>query len=77
MTPKRTRPEAIPEHAQNNRQAPDQMAKYAKKHLQNYVHDKEPKNSTTVNSPIPINPPKAKNMDDYLAGSLKDRRKNK
>ena len=54
------------------------MAKYAKKHLENYVHDKEPKNSITVNnSPLPINPPKAKNMDDYLAGSLKDRRKNK
>ena len=77
MTFKRTRPEAIPEHAQNNRQAPDQMAKYAKKHLENYVHDKELKNSITVNSPIPINPPKAKNMDDYFAGLLKDRRNNK
>ena len=77
MTFKRIRPEAIPEHAQNNRQAPDQMAKYAKKHFENYVHDKELKNSITVNSPIPINPPKAKNMDDYSVGLLKDRRKNK
>ena len=53
------------------------MAKYAKKHLENYVHDKELNNSITVNSPTPINPPKAKNMDDYSVGLLKDRRKNK
>ena len=53
------------------------MAKYAKKYFENYVHDKELKNSITINSPIPINLPKAKNMDDYPAGLLKDRRKNK
>ena len=53
------------------------MAKYAKKHLENYVYDKELKNSITVNSPTSINPPKAKNMDDYSVELLKDRRKNK
>ena len=53
------------------------MAKYAKKHSENYVHDKELKNSITANSPIPINPPKAKNMDHYFVGLLKDPRNNK
>ena len=53
------------------------MAKYANKYFEKYVNDKELKDSITLNSPVPTNLPKTKNMDDYFVGLLEDRRKNK
>ena len=77
MTFKRIRYEATPEEAQNNWQVPDEMAKYAKKYFEKYVSDKELKGSITLNSPVPTNLPKAKNMDVYFVELLEDQRKNK
>ena len=77
MAFQRTRFEAIPEEAQNNWEGPDEMAKYAKKYFEKYVSDKELKDSITLNSPVPINLPKAKNMDDYFVELLEDQRKKK
>ena len=77
MKYKRIRFEAIPEKAQNNWEVPDEMAKYAKKYFEKYVSDKELKDSITLNSPVPINLPKAKNMDDYFVELLEDQRKKK
>ena len=51
------------------------MAKYAKKYFEKYVIDKELKDSITLNSPVPTNLPKAKNMDDYFVELLEDQRK--
>ena len=75
MTFKRIRFEAIPEEAQNNWEIPDEMAKYAKKYFEKYVSDKELKDSITLNSPVPTNLPKVKNMDDYIVELLEDQRK--
>ena len=77
MTFKRIRFEAIPGEGQNNWEVPDEMAKYAKKYFEKYVSDKELKDSITLNSPVPINLPKAKNMDDYFVELLEDQRKKK
>ena len=77
MTFKRIRFEAIPEEAQNNCEAPDGMAKYAKKYFEKYVSDKKLKDSITLNCPVPTNLPKAKLMDDYFVELLEDQRKEK
>ena len=77
MTFKRIRFKAILEEAQNNWEVPDEMAKYAKKYFEKYVSDKELKGSITLNSPVPTNLPKAKNMDVYFVELLEDQRKNK
>ena len=53
------------------------MAKYAKKYFEKYVSDKELKDSITLNSPVPTNLPKVKNMDDYFVELLEDQRKKK
>ena len=75
MTFKRIRFEVISEEAQNNWEVPDEMAKYAKKYFEKYVSDKELKDSITLNSPVPTNLPKVKNMDDYFVELLEDQRK--
>ena len=77
MTFKRIRFEGIPEDAQNNWEVPDEIAKYAKKHFEKYVSDKELKGSITLNSPVATNLPKAKNMDDYFVKLLEGQRKKK
>ena len=51
------------------------MAKHAKKYFEKYVIDKELKDSIPLNSPVPTNLPKAKNMDDYFVELLEDQRK--
>ena len=55
MTFKKICFKAIPEDAQNNWDVPDEMAKYAKKHFEKYVSDKELKGSVTFNSPVRTN----------------------
>ena len=77
MTFIRIRFEAIPEEAQNNWEVTKEMIKYAKKYFEKYVSDKELKDSITLNSTVPINLPKAKNMDDYFVELLEDQRKKK
>ena len=77
MTFKRIRFETIPGEGQNNWKVPDEMAKYAKKYFEKYVSDNELQDSITLNSPVPTNLPKAKNMDDYFAELLEDQRKKK
>ena len=77
MTFKRIRFKAILEEAQNNWKVPDEMAKYAKKCFEKYVSDKELKDSITLNSPVPTNLPKAKNMDDFFTELLEDQTKKK
>ena len=77
MTFKRIRFKAILEEAQNNWEVPDEMAKYAKKYFEKYVSDKELKDSITLNSPVPTNLPRAKTVDDYFVGLLKDQKKKK
>ena len=75
MTFKRIRFEAIPKEAQNNWEVPDEMEKYAKKYFEKYVSVKTLKDSITLNSPVPTNLPKVKNMDDYFVELLEDQRK--
>ena len=70
MKYKRIRFEAIPEKAQNNWEVPDEMVKYAKKHFEKYVSDKELKDSITLNSPVPTNLSKTMIMDDYFVELL-------
>ena len=53
------------------------MATYAKKYFEKYASDKELKGSITLNSPVPTNLPKAKNMDDYFVELLEDQKKKK
>ena len=77
MTFKRIHFEAIPEEAPNDWEVSDEMAKYAKKYFEKYVSDKELKDSITLNSPVPTNLPKVKNMDDYFVELLEDQRKKK
>ena len=77
MTFKRIHFKAIPEEAHNNWEVPHEMAKYAEKYFEKYVSDKELKDSITLNSTVPINLPKAKNMDDYFVELLEDQRKKK
>ena len=48
-----------------------------KRFCKEYVSDNELKDSITLNSPVPKNLQKAKNMDDYFAELLEDHRKKK
>ena len=48
------------------------MTKYAKKSFEKYVSDKEMKDGITLNSPVPTNFPKPKNMDHYFIEFLED-----
>ena len=66
---------AIPKEAQNNWEVPDEMTKYANKYFEKYVSDKELNDSITLNSPVPTNLYKAKNMDDYFGDLLENQRK--
>ena len=48
------------------------MTKYAKKSFEKYVSDKEMKDGITLNSPVPTNFPKPKNMGHYFIEFLED-----
>ena len=77
MAFKRIRFEEIPEEAQNNWEVPHEMVKYTKKYFEKYVSDKELKDKITLNSPVPTNLLKAKDMDDYFVELLEDQRQKK
>ena len=67
--------EAILEKAQNNWEFQDGMEKFGNKFFEKCISEQELKDSITFNSPVPVNLPKAKSMDDYFVELFQDQKK--
>ena len=71
---KRQRCEALAEKEQHEWELPDELASYANKYFQKFVHKKNLKDSILNENPVPTNITKPRKLDEYYKELLEENR---